>query len=439
MRRMGDGARRAGAALAGLGALVALYAATYSPRNITDTDLNSLQTRALVLHGDIDLSRYRLDPRALWVSWRGARYSIYGVGVSLPALPVYAPLVRLGASENLLQAAASIPFVAAAAILLFRLLSGLFSRWVAWGWTVVFALGTTMWPLAAMAFYQNGPTQLFQVLGLLGLFSRRRGGPALAGFGFAAAAMVRPLAGFALAFAGLFYLLRDRRALGPYVAGALAPLAVIVVQNRWIWGGWLTGGYSHNIAGFRGDVPKALWELLFGWWRGMLVYSPVLGMGFVGLAMALRRARGFVESRLLVAGATALATILLYARFTTWWGGLNQFGYRYLLDAVPFLCLLGAYACERSPRVRAWSVPLGLLSVLTMTFGAAPNRFALDGTLFATRLEDTSLGQAWIVALDRPLETLARLGGVALVAGVLAWAAPRMGPRPGPAEAVPGL
>jgi hypothetical protein len=38
--------------------LVGFLAATFSYRRITDTELNSFQTRALVLHGDVDLDRY---------------------------------------------------------------------------------------------------------------------------------------------------------------------------------------------------------------------------------------------------------------------------------------------------------------------------------------------------------------------------------------------
>src|SRR5437870_5160227 len=142
------------------GVLVAFFSATYSKRDITDTDLNSLQTRALALHGDINLSRYKsqLDPNALWSSWHGGRYSIYGVGVSLPAVPIYAIFARAGASDRFLQATASIPFVAAAVIAIFIVLLRLFPISVAVGGTIAFAFGTTMWPVAAMGFFQSAST-----------------------------------------------------------------------------------------------------------------------------------------------------------------------------------------------------------------------------------------------------------------------------------------
>jgi len=367
--------------------LVAFFAATYSFRDITDTDVNSLQTRALVLHGDIDVSRYQLAPKALAVVWRGGRYSIYGVGVSLPAAPIYAVATRMGASEPVLQAAASIPFVAVSVLLMFTLLLRLFPRGLAVGGTVLFAFGTTMWPLAAMGFFQNGPQAVFQLLGLLGVFTESKWGPPLAGLGFAAATFVRPLTGIALIFAGLFYLLRGRRYVTSYVLGAVLPLLGVIVQNRWIWGGWLTGGYSHNIVGFHGDVPHALWGLLFGWWRGLFVYSPVLVVAFVGFVIAARRRRSNEDHRMLLLGAIAVATVALYAKFTTWHGGGNQFGYRYLLDAVPFLIPLVLYAIQKAPWTRRPAVLLGALSILTTTFGAGPNNFGYDAKLFTTRFD----------------------------------------------------
>jgi hypothetical protein len=68
-----------------------LYTATFTFRGITDTELNSLQTRALVLHGDIDLSRYDVDLTRFQGSGGNLVvvrdehvYSVYGVGVSPP-------------------------------------------------------------------------------------------------------------------------------------------------------------------------------------------------------------------------------------------------------------------------------------------------------------------------------------------------------------------
>jgi hypothetical protein len=401
------------------GILVAFYALTFDARNITDTDLNSLQTRALALHGDVDLTRYDPPEKALWVEWRGDKYSIYGVGVSLPALPLYAVMARMDVADTTLQAAAAIPFVAAAVLVLYHVLLKLFSPANATAGAVLFAFGTTLWPVASMAFYQNAATALFQAIGLGGLFSKSSRAPWIAGLGFGVATLVRPISAIPLLFVGVFYLASDRKNAFRYGLGAALPILAIVVQNRWIWGGWFTGGYSHNVAGYRGNVPHAMWALTFGWWRGLFIYSPFLFAGVVGFVLAVRRARGFLESRLILLGVISLATLVLFAKFTTWHNGLTQFGYRYMLDAVPFLIVLCVYALDRLPRARSWFVPLAVVSVLTMVFGSQPNRYSWDFNLFPQRFVDSSIGQAWTVAVNYPAGNLARAAGVAAVAAAM--------------------
>ena len=418
------------AAAAMFAVMSALYALTFSFRGISDTDLNHLQTRALVLHGDIDLSRYgRLPGLPQQYERRGGHtYSIYGIGISLVAAPVYLPLVHLGVSDHLLQGAVGIFFAAGAAMVLHRLLGRLFAPAIATAGTIVFAFGTTMWTVAAMAFFPQGPVVFFTCLGLAGLFSRRRSDPWLAGFGFGMAVFIRPTAVIPLAIVGIFYLIENQRWLVYYVLGAAAPLVALFVQNQWIWGTWPTGGYTTAEVGFNSDLPKAVWGLTFGLWRGIFVYSPVLILGVVGLVMALRKARGFVERRLIVLGVSSVATIVVYAKWTTWWNGLNQFGYRYLLEIVPFLVVLGAYAVAKTPRLRPAALGLGILSILTMTWGAAPSRGGFDGLLFASKFGDTSLGNAWIVFVDDPLRGFARLAVVAAVIAFVVAVSSRVAP-----------
>ena len=398
-------------------AVAAIYIATFSFRNISDTDLNSLQTRALALHGDVRLDRYadKVPDRKNAAVHDGRRYSIYGVGVSLPALPIYAAAARLGASDSALQAAASIPFVAAGAVILFRALLRLFSRGIAVGGFVVYAFGTTMWPVAAMGFFQTGPVSLFQAIGLAALFSRERWAPVVAGSAFAAAAMVRPTLLFPLVAVAILYAIEARRSLVLYAAAAIPPLAVVLVQNRWIWGSWLSGGYSEAGVGFHADTPRALFGELFGWYRGLFVYSPVLIVGIAGAIVATRR-KGFVERRMVALVLASVSLILFNARWSAWYGGANQFGYRLLLDIVPFLVILMAYGVARSERLRTIALPLGVLSVMTMAFGAAPNDFGWDGAIFPKEVSRTSFGQAWINFLHHPAGGIVRLLGVAAVA-----------------------
>ncbi len=408
-----------------------VYTATHSFRGITDTRLNSLQTRALVLHGDIDLTRYGVDPEdfqtsdaKLVVERDGRLYSVYGVGVSLVSSPIYAITARTGMSDSTAQAMVAILFAAGSASLLALLLIRLTTLPVAALSLIVFAFGTTLWPVASMAFFQQGPVLFFECLGLLGLFARRPR-PALAGFGFGTAALIRPTAAILLAIVGLFYLVRGWRRLGAYVVGAVLPLVAHGVQNRWIWGSWIEGGYSHAGVTFGAPFGEAFGGLTIGWWRGLLVYSPFVAFGIVGWLLSLRR-DGEIERALSFLGISALLTLLVYSKWADWGGGINQFGYRLQLDFVPGLIVLGAYALTRVPKLLGAAAATALVSVLTMTWGAAPSRDGFDDVLFAHRIKQSSLWRAWESFLDQPVDGVMRLALVVVASALIVAIADRL-------------
>lgn len=408
--------------------LSGFYLATFDYRGISDTRLNSLQTRSLVTHGDIDLARYGSGTSRTYVVHRDDHvYSIYGIGVSLVAAPLYLLGSRFDVADSTLEGVAAIAAVAAAGAILFRLLLQLVPARIASVGLVVFAFGTTMWPVAAMALFQHGPVALLQAIGLNGVFSHKRSSPAVAGFGFAAATLIRTPAVILLVVMGLFYLTQGKRSVALYIAGAAMPMGAFLLQNRWLWGVWLTTGYAQIGDKFHGgNVPRGVFALLFGWWRGIFVYSPILLAGVLGWLTALRSPKGFIERRMVFLGGSCLLSVLLYAGYPQWWGGLNQFGYRYLLDIVSPLVVLGAWAMARQPRLRPIAMLLAVLSIMNMSFGMAGNRFGWDFAMFPRAFGDTPLGQAWIVFVHYPTGSILRLLGVAAIAAILAALAPHL-------------
>jgi len=396
-------------------ALAAFYAATFDFRNLTDTDLQSRQTETFVRHGTMDLTGQHLLPAEFAFHHGGRLYSEFGVGISVVAAPMYAVLIRLGASRAFMQGATAIVFVTAATLILFRVLRSLVQPLVAAIAAVVFALGTPAWTIGTTALHEVSAVMLAQAIGLWGLFGRSRRSPLIAGLGFGFAAFLRPTQVVVAGLVGLFYLLRERRSVLAYIGGVLLPVAGILVQNRWLWGNWLLGGYENNPAGFHGNVAKGLFGLLFSWWRGVFVYTPVMVLAFVGLAVALRRRRDGVAERMILLGIASIALIGVYSRWTEWWGGTSQYGYRFLLEIVVFLVVLGAYAIDALPRLRPMAAALAGLSVLTMVFGMQPNRFAWDGVKFPHHFSDSPIGQAWIVFSHHPGGGVLRFCGVGVI------------------------
>ena len=408
-------------------ALYAFFAATFDFRNLTDTNLHSRQTETLVRHGTVDLSGQRLLPAEFAFRHRGKIYSEFGVGISVVSAPIYAVLTRTSATRKIMAGATAIAFVTGAALVLHRVLLKLVKPVTAGAGAAVFALGTPMWPIATTALHEHSAVALFQAVGLLGLFSRARWAPLVAGLGFGFATFVRPTEAIVAGMVGLFYLIRERRhRFVAYAAGAIVGVGGLVVQNRWLWGNWLQGGYANNPEGFRGGPASGLFGLMFGWWRGLLVYTPVLVLGFVGWYLVLRKPRGFLEERMVLLGAISVAMIGVYSFWTEWWGGTSQYGYRFLLEIVPFLVVLGAFAVERLPKLRRPAFALAVLSVANMALGMAPNRFAWDGVKFPSRFSDSPIGQAWIVFAHRPLGSILRMAGVALIAVLFIAAGTRL-------------
>jgi hypothetical protein len=410
-----------------------VYAATHQFRGTTDTRVNSLQTRALVLHGDIDLARYGLvvddfqtSQEKLIVARDDRLYSIYGIGVSIVAAPVYAVTSRAGVSEGTSQGIVAVLFAAGAVALMGALLRQRVSPIVAATCLVGFAFGTTVWPVASTALFQQGPLLFFECVGLLGVLGSR---PRLvvAGVGFGMATLIRPTAAIVLAIVGLYYLLREWRRAVAYFAGAAAPLAALAVQNRWIWGSWIKGGYSYAGVTFGAPFGQALGGLTIGWWRGFLVYSPFLAFGLAGWILALRR-RDETESALAFLGISVLVTLLLYAKWADWGGGINQFGYRLQLDFVPAVIVLAAYGLWRVPTLLPAGLFAALVSALTMTFGVARRRDGFDDTLFAHTTERSSLWRAWRNFFDHPGPGAVRFVLVAVASALLVAIVRRLHP-----------
>jgi hypothetical protein len=120
---------------------------------------------------------------------------------------------------------------------------------------------------------------------------------------------------------------------------------------------------------------KGLAGLLISPSRGLLVFSPILGLAFWGMVEIWRSAE-WRSMRPLTLGV--LAMMALQCKWFDWWGGWT-FGYRPWLDVVPFLALFIVPALEPAlrtlPRQALFAVALGW-SVFVQALGA----FSYDRT-----------------------------------------------------------
>ena len=155
---------------------------------------------------------------------------------------------------------------------------------------------------------------------------------------------------------------------------ALAPGALLILGNNYlISGSPLQVSYGSNPAfpeitssnafGFNLPDPDAAAGLLWGEYRGLFFWCPVLAMAIPGLAMLFRKHPP-------IAWMTTIVLVFVFLQvssFYSWFGG-NAVGPRYLTPSLPFFGLAAAYGIKRFPIP---GVALALLSIALMAMVAA--------------------------------------------------------------------
>jgi hypothetical protein len=225
---------------------------------------------------------------------------------------------------------------------------------------LLFALGTPAFLFATRLFKENLAALAVIVAFRLAVTpgdARRR---ALAGLVAGAAALVAYPAGLVGAGLALVIAARDgRRALVAFALGGLPPLAALAAYNAWLFGRPWRFAYSTYLnlpeavatVGFRLPDADVLANSLLHQREGLLLYSPFLLLGVVGLAVAWRTGRR---------GPTAVVAALALALWGLSAAWLAQFpqsftGARYLFPSVPLLAAFAAPVLERAGARLRWT------------------------------------------------------------------------------------
>lgn len=212
------------------------------------------------------------------------------------------------------------------------------------------------------------------------------------------------------------YLLHQQRARAWRYGAGLVPAALLILgKNYLVSGSPFRVSYGSNPAfpritaanafGFSLPDPEAMRHLLWGEYRGLLFWSPVLLMAVPGLVMCYRRDRALA---VMIVAVFALV-LLQVASFYSWFGGYAV-GPRYLAPAIPFIGLAAAYGIRRFP------VPGAVLTMLSITLMGMVTAIAIDPP------EDvaTPLRSFYIVRFGehRFAENIGTLAGVPLEASL---------------------
>jgi hypothetical protein len=264
-----------------------------------------------------------------------------------------------GTMHALGKAAAAIHVAAAGAV--FFLLCRRLAPSAAWPATVLFALGSCLFSVAAQASWVHGPATFYLTAALYLVVRSAVGGwwlPLVAGGCLGMAVLNRPpTALFAVATGLALIVRRDWRVI-PVTLGGLGPVAYMLWLNWSHFGSPLVGGYGTEVQ----LDPPPLWVglggLLVAPSRGLFVYSPpllLIPLGFLALRTPTDAQRPH-RPLLLLWAAAAAGTVVVYARWNDWPGGWC-YGPRFLCETYPVLCLLFAVGVDR---VRATGFRIGV-------------------------------------------------------------------------------
>ncbi len=227
--------------------------------------------------------------------------------------------------------------------------------------TLIFPFDTSLWGhTTAAAFLLLAATRL----------SRTEKMPTIAcGFFAGMALLTEYLAGISLVLFALYILYRKSyaRRIVYFFAGALPPVLLLLVYQKIAFGGFFVTAFAKSNPLFMGSATDmvgvfshfsffTLWDLLFSPFRGLFFFMPILFCAFYR-----RRWDPYSIFCLL----SAALYVLVISLFNAWHGGSST-GPRYLIPAIPFLCLLlPAYSpLKKTPRL--FYAVAALLSALHM-------------------------------------------------------------------------
>ncbi len=204
----------------------------------------------------------------------------------------------------------------------------------------IFAIGTGLWSTASRGLWQHGPMALLYALSVWAFVRGRRRGSmshlVLCGLLLGAAYVVRPTAAGVLGITALVLLLTWRRGLVAFLVGAAVPIVPSTIYNLSFYHSLGIPVYGSNvISGIQPHILTYLAGLMVSPARGLLIYSPFVILGLLGLWLRRRQLTGMD----LIALVAVIGYWLVFADTTEWDAG-GAYGPRYLTDILPYLAYL---------------------------------------------------------------------------------------------------
>jgi hypothetical protein len=332
--------------------------------------------RAIVEDGSLQIDRFATNTGDLALHG-GHVYSDKAPGAALTAVPAVAIAHALIGSETPVHVVwlhwlatlfvAGLPTIAAALALrglAMRLGAGPGGGWIAAG---VFAVGTPAWAYATLLWGHALATSCIVLSLALAVRTTDDDRPRtllalglVSGWAVLTELATAPAVAIVLLLAARLLHARGAslaRATAVVAAGAVLPAALLLGYNTLAFGSPFHIGYQ-SVAGFEGmrggllgvHAPRAfvVGEILFGEYRGLLRWAPVLAVAPLGLALAIRSRQG--RPLAIACSAIVVYFVFLNAGYHYWNGG-SSLGPRHLAPAVPLLAAGVGVVWSRAARL----------------------------------------------------------------------------------------
>ncbi len=348
------------------------------------------ELHAIALHGTLQIDRYHevTGDKAVIDGHYYSEKAPAIVVIALPAFVLTTWTQRLMGTDpdssnawrvsQWIATAASVGLIAAAGgAAFFRLLLAPLGAALALLTTYAVFLGTITLPYATAIFAHAGTIGLLSIALWAALERPSSARDYIAGVCAGLAVASEYPAIIPAAALGAYLLYYDRARAWRYGIGLVPAALLILGKNYLLTGSPFRVSYGSNPAfprvtatnafGFSLPELSRVRLLLWGEYRGLLFWSPVLLMALPGLIVWYRRQPGVA---VMIVSVCALV-LLQVASFYSWFGG-NAVGPRYLAPAIPFAGLAAALGIKRFPILGA------VLTMVSITAMGMVTAIAID-------------------------------------------------------------
>ena len=313
---------------------------------------------------------------------KGHWFSSYPIVSAILAVPIYAPFVMAGIELDgrgidILSKLSSSAIIALSVIFIFITLKLLIQENTALQIALLYAFATSNWSVSSQGLWQHGTVELLLSIAVYFLVRGKKekkfifwASPFLA-LAVAARTSVVLIAGIIF----LYVLINHRKEAIKFAIPAII-IAILLFSYNLYYFGELTGGnvrLEKRMFELKGGTTwtanflPGLAGLLISPSRGLLTHSPFLIFSFAGIYYVFKQKKELYKYIAL----SSILYIIFFSFYTGWHGGFT-YGYRYLLDILPLLCLFLAFSIEKvltSSRLKLIFVFLVLFSLFVQFVG----------------------------------------------------------------------